>query len=72
MRLNQAPSSDPSGHLLPAGEKRGASLLRILPTADAFRGQDVATYLFSPAGRRCRQADEGVFAAYSEGREAIP
>ncbi|RUM21988.1 hypothetical protein EFQ99_26030 [Rhizobium vallis] len=69
MRLNQAPSSDPSGHLLPAGEKRGASLLRFLPIADAFRGQDVAAHLFSPAGRRCRQADEGAFATCSEAPE---
>ncbi|PDT27195.1 hypothetical protein CO660_24220 [Rhizobium sp. L9] len=39
-----APSSDPSGHLLPAGEK-GTETSRHIP--------------FSPAGRRCRQADEG-------------
>ncbi|MBY5314873.1 endonuclease domain-containing protein [Rhizobium leguminosarum] len=39
-----APSSDPSGHLLPAGEKGSV---------------DVAVFPFSPRGEGARRADEG-------------
>ncbi|MBY5752117.1 DUF559 domain-containing protein [Rhizobium leguminosarum bv. viciae] len=41
---SRAPSSDPSGHLLPAGEKGSA---------------DVAVSPFSPRGEGARRADEG-------------
>ncbi|MGO7156452.1 endonuclease domain-containing protein [Rhizobium leguminosarum] len=40
----RAPSSDPSGHLLPAGEKVSV---------------DVAVFPFSPRGEGARRADEG-------------
>ncbi|OWV85180.1 hypothetical protein ATY75_25455 [Rhizobium sp. N122] len=83
MRLNQAPSSDPSGHLLPAGEKRKqdvcASLKQIAePVGTTCKNVDginesAAFSLFSPAGRRWPEgSDEGVFATYSISHGAIP
>ncbi|PWI53958.1 hypothetical protein B5K03_16600 [Rhizobium phaseoli] len=83
MRLNQAPSSDPSGHLLPAGEKREQDVRASLkqtaePAETTCKSLDginmsAAFSLFSPAGRRWPEgSDEGVFATYSIGHGAIP
>ncbi|PZU23449.1 MAG: hypothetical protein DI589_07135 [Shinella sp.] len=50
----QAPSSA-CRHLLPHGEKGGCAALHV-------KNRDGNGVSFSPAGRRCRQADEGVYA----------
>ncbi|KPH08408.1 hypothetical protein AOG23_11170 [Rhizobium acidisoli] len=80
MRLNQAPSSDPSGPLLPAGEKREQDFYALLkqiaePVGTTCKNANginerAAFSLFSPARRRWPEgSDEGVFAAYSNDRE---
>ncbi|MBB3918319.1 hypothetical protein GGQ65_005657 [Rhizobium fabae] len=47
-------------HLLPAGEK-GPGRNAVIPTAEVSEGaRRCQRFHFSPAGRRCRQADEGV------------
>ncbi|MGZ2406863.1 hypothetical protein ACVIKO_004123 [Rhizobium ruizarguesonis] len=50
----------PYGHLLPAGEK-GEQDVDHLRYSKGVKGNEAVPRLrFSPAGRRCRQADEGV------------
>ncbi|CDZ63192.1 Hypothetical protein NGAL_HAMBI2605_23340 [Neorhizobium galegae bv. orientalis] len=61
-----SPSSDPSGHLLPAGEKRECAALAPLNPHRCMRGSGrvengKARNIFSPAGRRWPEgSDEGV------------
>ncbi|TAV45006.1 hypothetical protein ELI29_29745 (plasmid) [Rhizobium leguminosarum] len=47
----------PCGPLSPRWGEEGVNRCRFFPRRTLKRG--VATILFSPAGRRCRQADEG-------------
>ncbi|MBB3976011.1 hypothetical protein GGQ64_001198 [Rhizobium azooxidifex] len=65
------PPSSACRHLLPDGEKReigvGLPYFSLAVAAAAPHG------LFSPSGRRCRQADEGGFATSTHRRgEAVP
>ncbi|RUM17841.1 hypothetical protein EFD56_16790 [Rhizobium phaseoli] len=68
----KAPSSDPSGHLLPAGEKRENAALMLIPSrllhvvsagsAVCLSGARTSCSLFSPAGRRWPEgSDEGAW-----------
>ncbi|WP_105400908.1 endonuclease domain-containing protein [Neorhizobium sp. T7_12] len=66
--LAKPPSSDPSGHLLPAGEKRvcawlPAAFVGLRAKVRGFDAEGAACSTFSPAGRRWPEgSDEGVHA----------